>query len=204
MRDYDAATLAAFGTRAGIIARQLLWMTVKDRTTGDPVSFGLWNGEDHETITIAGQARDYYGAGTVLEVPDIVHEVGFKARNHRVTISPISPEVKVVLRTYDARFAPIEIHRALYDTETRNLVSEPHRVFKGWINGAPISRTAIPGRAKAELVLVSSARVLTRKLALKKSDESHRLRADDRFRRYADVAETAKTFWGEDKIETSS
>ena len=203
MRSYDANTLAALMSRAGIIARQLVWTTVRNRATGDPVSFGLWNGDDHETITIGGEARAYYGAGTILEVPDIIYEVGFSVRSHNLTLSPIAGEVKTILRTYDARFAPVEIHRALYNPATRQLVSEPHRVFKGWMNAPRISRSAVPGQAKATIALVSNARVLTRKLARKKSDESQKLRGGDRFRRHADVSNNVTTYWGELKIETA-
>ena len=45
--------------------------------------------------------------------------------------------------------------------------------------------------------MASQTRDLTRGLALKKSDESQKLRAGDRFRRYADVSGVPKTWWGQ-------
>lgn len=199
MRSYDTLTLAALTDRSGVIARQLLWIVAKNRSTGLDEQFGLWNGEDNEIITIGGQARTYYGAGSSLVIPSILTEIGIQVRTLRVKLSPISPEVGTVLRTYDPRFAPVQVHRALYDLNTRNIVSEPKRVFKGFINKVDLPTPAVDGEAECTLSLVSTARVLTNKLALKKSDESQKLRAGDRIRRYADVSNKVTSYWGENK-----
>ena len=46
------------------------------------------------------------------------------------------------------------------------------------------------------VTLVSAARELTRRLALKKSDESQRRRSGDQFRQYADVSGEVGVWWG--------
>lgn len=200
MRSFDIPTQTIMDSRAGIIARQLVWITAKNRSTGDPESIGFWNGEDHETITINGDARVYYGAGTTLQVPRVVTEIGVKVRTHRITFSSVAPEVQVALRQYDARLAPIEVHRVLLDLDSRNLVSEPHRVLKGWINKAPIPTKKPGDSAEMTIEMVTSARMLTRTLALLKSDESQKQRGGDRFRKYADISGDVQTYWGEEKL----
>ena len=53
------------------------------------------------------------------------------------------------------------------------------------------------GEGGVELRIASAARALTRKLELKRSDASHRLRSGDRFRRYAEISGSVSTAWGE-------
>ncbi|NOX39756.1 MAG: hypothetical protein GXP05_04380 [Alphaproteobacteria bacterium] len=199
MRTFDIPT-QAIHSRSGVIARQMIWITAKNRTTGAPETIGFWNGADHEVVTIGGVARTYYGAGTMLNVPRIITEIGVKVRTHRITFSSIAPEVQIALRQYDARFAPIEVHRVLLDLDTRALVSEPHRVLKGQINKHPIPTKKPGDSATLTLEIVTSARALTRTLALKKSDESQQLRGGDRFRKHADIAGEVITYWGEKKL----
>jgi len=124
-------------------------------------------------------------------------QTGLVVRMQRLTLSPLSPEVAQMLRGYDPRLAPVEIHRALFYPESRELVAEPRRVFKGWIDQAPITTPAIGGAAMAEVSLASAARALTIPLAAKKSDETQRRRGGDRFRRYADVSGQVEVWWGE-------
>jgi len=197
MRSFDASTLASLQDRTGIIARQLIWFSAKNRVSGAVETIGFWNGDDHVTLTIDSVERTYYGAGTTLKVPRIVTEVGIQARTHRITFSAVAAETLIALRQYDARLAPVEIHRALYDINSHSLVSAPHRVFKGWINNAPIPRKPPGEDASLVISLTSSARALTRNLALMKSDESQKLRGDDRFRKYADISGDVTTYWGE-------
>ncbi len=200
MRSYDAPTLAELTDRSGLISRQFLWLTAKNRDTGLPEPVGFWNGEDHEDITINAVVRTYYAAGAHLKIPSIITEVGVQVRTLRITMSPLSPEVATALRGYDARHAPVEIHRALYDKHTRTLISEPKQVFTGFLNKISIPTPETGGTATCTLSVVSSARSLTRKLALKKSDESQQLRAGDRLRKHADVSDTVTTYWGENKV----
>lgn len=200
MRNFDPSTLSTLQDRSGIIARQMIWFSAKNRTTGATETIGFWNGDDHVTLTIDGDERTYFGAGTTMRVPRIITEVGIQARTHRITFSAVAAETLIALRQYNARHAPVEIHRALYDINTRSLVSEPHRVFKGWINNAPIPRKPPGEDATLDISLTSSARALTRNLALMKSDESQKLRADDRFRKYADISGDVTTYWGEVKV----
>ena len=124
MRSYDAPTIAALQARGGIVARSLIWAVARNRSTGAAESLGLWTGADDRAFTISGSSRTYVGAGSVMEVPPLSAQSGLDVRMQRLSLSPISEAVATLIRTYDARFAAIEIHRALFDPITGLLVSD--------------------------------------------------------------------------------
>lgn len=197
MRSFDANTAAHISSATGFYARVLIWIIAKDRSTGAPTPLGLWNGDDVLSFTIGGVARTYYGAGALLGIDPIIYGSGTFVRTTRANLSPIAPEVAQVIRGYDPRLAPVEIHRALFDAETMALIAEPHRVFKGWIDEVRITTPEIGGDASCEVTMASAARALTRTLPLKKSDETQKLRGSDRFRRWADISALVDVYWGE-------
>lgn len=197
MRSYSAPTLAAFQDRTGLVARLLVWVVARNRGTGLPEALGLWTGLEARAFTIGGAARTYQGAGGLMNVPPIQMAGGLAVRMHRLALSPISQEVIDLVRTYDARFAPVEVHRALFDPVTGALVDEPHRLLKGFVDEVEETTPEAGGEAGLEVVVASSARLLTRRLALKRSDETQRLRGGDRFRRYVDVSGEVDVYWGE-------
>ena len=204
MRSFDTATSTHIGATTGFYARVLIWIVAKDRTTGTPTPLGLWNGDDALSFTIGGVARTYYGAGALLSVEPMVYGSGTLVRTTRANLSPIAPEVAQVIRGYEPRLAPVEIHRALFDVNTMALVAEPHRVFKGWIDGVRITTPEIGGEASCEVTMASAARALTRTLPLKKSDETQKLRGGDRFRRWADISALVDVYWGEGRAKAAT
>lgn len=199
MRSYDAATLAALQTRAGVRARILIWVVAKNRVSGLDETLGLWTGADDRSFTIGSETRLYAGAGSIMQIPAIKLQAGLSVRMQRMTLSPISTVVADLIETYQSRFAPIEIHRALFSTEDGALVAEPHRVWKGFIDEVEITRAESGGEATCEVTAASSARLLTRTLPLKRSDATQQLRSGDRFRRYVDVSGKVDVWWGEKK-----
>lgn len=199
MRSYDAATLAALQTRAGVCARILIWVVAKNRVSGLDEALGLWTGAEDRTFTIGAENRLYAGAGAIMQIPALKLQAGLSVRMQRMTLSPISTVVADLIETYQSRFAPIEIHRALFSTEDGALIAEPHRVWKGFIDEVEITRAETGGEATCEVTAASSARLLTRTLPLKKSDATQQLRSGDRFRAYVDVSGKVDVCWGEKK-----
>lgn len=197
MKTFDTVTQAYMDAQAGIAAAGLVWIEAKDRATGAPASIGLWSGPQDASISIGGVARTYLGAGEILGLPDIETDVGLAVREVRLQLSGIAPGVEAATRQYDARFAPVEIHRALFSIDTGALIADPVRVVKGWCERLSFETGPIGGSAVAELAVVSNARILTRTLATKKSDQSQRLRSGDRFRKYAEVTGQVGVWWGE-------
>lgn len=197
MRAFSTATGNYLSSVAAKDARSLLWIVAKNRDTGAPESIGFWNGDDHRTFTIGGQARTYYGAGALIAIPSITYQVGLVVRMQSVSVSAIAPEIQTALRGYEPRLAAVEIHRALFDPDSGALVDEPHRMFKGEINTVTFSVSAT-GEVGCEIELASQARSLTRTLTALRSDNALRGRhPGDRFFRYADVSGSVDVFWGE-------
>lgn len=198
MRDFTPILLAHLAERGARHAQVLIWIEAKDRATGAPATIGLWSGADHETFSINGQARDYYGAGTILKVPPIITERGMSVRTTRMEFSAVAPEVQEATRGYETRNAPFQMHIANFDPQTEQLIAEPHRVYKGIVAGLEFTRPPPGEQATCELSIVNSARALTRTLALRKSDASLRARSpNDAFRQYADVSGSIEVVWGE-------
>ena len=198
MQSFTETELAYLASGA-IMARRLLWITARNRTTGAAETLGLWDGDDHQDFVIGGQTRTYFGAGGLIGFEPLVAQVGLAVRVHTAHLSPLTPEVAQVLRGYEPRLAPVEIHRALFWPDSHNLVATPRRVFKGQIDHVQITTPEIGGTAVAEVQMVSVAASLTRSLALKKSDEAQKRRSGDRFRRYSDVSGAVDVWWGEER-----
>lgn len=197
MRDYGATTNTALTKTGGRVARLLVWVTAKDRSTGAAQSLGFWSGADDASFTIGGASRVYLGGGALLQLSPLVYRLGFEVQTQELVVSPLAPVISAAVRTYDLRFAPIEIHRALFDPLTRLLVAEPHRIFKGTVDAAPITVPEDGGTATCTMTLMTSARSLTKTLPMYKSDATQQRRGGDRFRRYIDVSGAVETVWGE-------
>ena len=95
--------------------------------------------------------------------------------------------------------ARVELHRALFDPATWNLVSTPHLVFAGRVDGAAVDDAAAGGEGGLSVEMISSAIDLTRTNPAMESDAQQRLRDGDRFRRYGDTAAQIETWWGQSR-----
>ncbi|MCJ8139350.1 hypothetical protein [Falsirhodobacter halotolerans] len=199
MRDIPAAIAAARAERAGIISHHLVWIEARDRATGNNATLGFWTGDDHQDFTIGGTVRTYYGAGVMAgkALPEFVQEIGVQVREHQLTFSGIAPEVELVVRGYDVRLAPCEIHRAEFSTEDERLLAPPIMVVDGEVSGVNITTPAEGGDAKIALSILSNAVMLTRSLPRKRSDESLRARRpNDPFLQYAKISGSNGDPWG--------
>ncbi len=198
MRDLGSATVSHLASRGGICARLLFWIAARNRTTGATETLGLWNGDDVRGIEVGGELRTYHGAGALLEVEPMVMQVGTQVRMQRVSLAPAAPEVLLAIMGYDARLAPVEIHRALFDPASGALIGTPHRVFKGTVDAVELPVPAAGTEGAVQITLASTSRALTRTLASRYSDASMQLRAGDRMFRYADISGAVPVFWGEE------
>lgn len=202
MRQFDSAQAAYRAARSGVEARHLVWVTARNRTTGEPETMGLWTGDDVREITVAGSPRTYFGAGAVIEIEPIRAAVGLDVRMQQVTLSPLTAEVEQLIRGYDTRLAPVEIHEAVFDPASGALVGQPFRIFKGWMNELQLPTPAEGQQTAATATLASAARALTRTVPAFRSDAAMRLRDPaDRFREYTDIAGEIGVWWGEKKVE---
>ncbi|MFN3971240.1 MAG: hypothetical protein ACK4L4_07700 [Gemmobacter sp.] len=197
MKDLDPALLSLLQARRGLIARLLFWVIPKDRTTGDPVPVGFTSSVTPMEVTIGAETRTYEAAGGLFRSAPIRAGAGLQVRMHTVSLAGITPEAELILRGYDPRLAPAELHRLVLDPETMAPAGPPQLLFRGWVDKVKMPTPEKGGAARVELTLASASRDLTRRLSLKKSDESQRLRdPDDRFRRWVDVSGEVDVFWG--------
>ena len=189
MRILDPASATYLAARTGVASRHMVHLVARNRATGAQEALGLWQGDDHLTIAIGGVNRTYYGAGGLIGVEPIRAGIGLEVRMLQIALSPLTPEVAQLLRGYDARLAPAEVHRALLSLETGQPIAEPIRVFRGWIDAVQIRTPEVGGTGEATVTLASAARGLTRALTLTRSDaEMRRRNAGDAFRSYSDIA----------------
>ena len=184
-------------TRGPIAAERLLWVQANNRNTGADDAMGLWTGQDDRTFNVGGVNREYHGAGSLLSVDAISSRAGLNVQMQTVALNVLTPEVEQLLRGYDTRQAPAEIHLALFDPDTDALQSIT-RVFRGWMDELTISAGAKGQNAVASAMLASSSRELTRTVQAYKSDESWRARSgdDDRFFRHAERSGSVAVYWG--------
>lgn len=193
--NWNASALTHLAARQGYAARWLLWVTPKDLLTGALVDFGIWSGDDHQTITVDGVPRLYYGAQGAFGVDPVKYGTGLSIRTQGVSLSGVSPEGEQLVRGYNLRLAAAELHLALLDPQSFAII-DIQRMFKGVVNRAPFSTPAIGGVSTISLELVSSLRGMTKMLGLRKSDESQKLRSADRFRRFGGLANAVSDPWG--------
>lgn len=197
MRVYDPETLARLQARTEVITRRLVWIEARNLATGQVEGLGLWSGEYDLSIDLEGAPRLYLGTGALLESEPITAGPGLDVRVHQLALAAIDPQVERLVKAYDTRFAPVQMHRALLEPGTMQIIGTPHRVFKGLVNSVDFPH--VPGNQQPSCVVevVSETRQLTRGLALKKSDKSQQERGGDRFRRYGDISGSVPVYWGE-------
>lgn len=197
MRVFSPATAAYLASRKPFMGHVLVWVTARHRTSGAVESIGFWTGADHQEFTIRGQTRLYYGAGSLLGIDPIRRQTGLKVRTQRITLSQIAPETEMLIRGYDPRHAPVELHRALFDPLTEELIDEPHELMSGFVDKAKVTTPAKGGAGNVAIEIASEARALTKPLSRYRSDATLRARsADDAFRQYATLAASVDVPWG--------
>lgn len=197
MRSYPTAIAEHIAARRPTIARQLIWVEAKEFGSGATQTLGLWDGEYTAQFVIDGEPRTYFAGGSILQLPEITGLVGLEVRTYSVVLSALTPEVQQLMRGYDVRLAPCEMHRVLFDPEApATMLGEPQRTFKGWIDGAQFNETK-DGDYVVDATLASNSRGLTVPLQMRRSDESYRLRLGDRIARYASVAGVIPIYFGE-------
>ena len=203
---YDVDTVAALESGA-IVLRDIL--TVKGKTAGGSAAeFVYWTGEDNVAVNVvpAGEttpvSRNALGGGTLLEVPAIVDAIGVEARSITFGLDHISVAAggpMDMVYGNNVRVARVEMHRALFDPATWNLVSTPVLMFSGRVDGAAVNDAAAGGEGGLSLEVVNSAIDLTKTNPAMESDEQQKRRSGDRFRRYGDTAAQIERWWGRAK-----
>lgn len=182
--------------RTGVMPRWLLWVGAKEFGTLASAPLGLWNGDDDLTFTINGAPRVYLGALSRFDVEPITYATGLNVRTQQVTLAANAPETEDLVRGFLIRLAPVELHLALLDPASTDLI-DVQPMFRGFVNRAPLSTPAQGGGDSVTIELVSRMRTMALPgPALKKTNQSHILRdATDDFRQYGATAGEIVTEW---------
>lgn len=197
MRNLPSEISSYLASNAGIVVRQLLWVEAKNRSTGEVETIGFWSGEDHIQFVIDGDTRTYYGSGQFIGFNELVVESSLTIRRLTATVVGITPEIETVLRNYDPKMAPTQVHLAFFSATTNNLLAPPVRVDKGWIDKFTIKTPIVNDKGEGSIQMMGNTRYLTRRLPFKRSDQTQKKRlAGDTF--YNDVTITGQvsTPWG--------
>lgn len=200
MRSYDPDVLAHLNAGDSVRPRRLVWITARRIATGATESLGLWDGDDDHDFVIGGVTREYRGAGGLLGMDDPIYETGLVVRRMNIWLTLAAPEVLAAAMDYDLRLAPVEVHRIFTDPHSHLPIAAPHRIWKGFADGAPSSRAGLgSGGKRLTLTVASAAMALTQTVPLYYSDEAMKARSGDRAFRYADVSGDVPVYWGEAK-----
>lgn len=183
----------------------LVLVSARDRSTGAVEQAGFWTGDRHRNFSLGADGTHlFYGAGSMLETPEIVYEAGLQVASFDIEFSPMTPEFVSIARVYDLRQQPFKMYEAYFSAETGKLIETPTRIYRGFSDGLNIVDGEESKESKGVLQVVSSARNLTRTLPGKCGDETLRLRGDDRIGRYANVAGAVTVIWGRKSPKTTT
>lgn len=203
MRTISAATQAALEAGA-LVPRDFIWLTVRDRATGDPVNFGAWSDLGNVTVPVIDPSngstvnRTYRGIGAILDISPVTLISGLTVQTVTITMNHIDDDVELALRGYDMTRAPVELHRGFIDPATMRLADAAIPRFSGFVDEAPVSTPPEGGEGALTLTCASHTQDLTRYSTAKRSDADQRRRsASDGFYRHAATVGGWKITWGQ-------
>lgn len=186
--------LAQYQARQGGMARWLLWIYARNRSTDTYEDVGFWNGDEDRTFTIGNVTRDYAGLSGNIDFGVVNHSIGLLVGEHTVSINGVSQQARLLIRNYDFTNADAEIHCAHFEPLSGNLIGID-RHLKGYVNEAPLSIGADRGAVTLSASFVTSVRDLTATPSMMKSDASQRLLNGDLIRRDATMTNVLDDPW---------
>lgn len=205
MRSLPPEILDALDSRR-LVARDFFWIIVKDRETGSPVTDGLWSGAGNVAAAVihpdTGQevARDWFGAGTLVQISDIPLVSNLTVQSVEIVLSQINDRINDLVRAYEVKQARVEIYRGLFDPQTRRMVAPAECRFVGFVDEITITTPDENGEGGVSLRCVSHTQEMTRANTDTRSaaTQVHRLEGDTFFEDAATVSEW-EVFWGSQK-----
>lgn len=202
---------ALIGARnAGLVPRQLIWVTGRHFTTGNLTSYGMWSGDDVVDIAVTdgttggAVSRTYFG-GVSLAISSIPRVADLTLYSVSITFSQIAPIAQEIARGLNLRMGRVEIHTAFLDTNSRLQADTAEIEFLGQIDGSPISTPGAGGDGSITLTAVSEAMaMLTRANPRLRSYEGQKRRQGDEFGRYANTVGHWHVQWGDDMSQPTA
>lgn len=194
-----------------LVARDFLWLVVRRRDNGAPVTEGLWSDVGNVSAQVidpdTGFAvlRDWYGAGSLVSIDDIPMVSNLSVQNVQISLNQIDDRINELIRLYDAKQARVEIFRGLFDPDSRQMVAPAECRFVGFVDQIEVKT---PSENEAGYVMLSCAshtQEMTRSNPDTRSDNSQKLRlANDNFFVDTSTAGEWEIFWGSEKGKVPS
>lgn len=189
-----------------LVARDFLWIIARDRNTNLPVTVGFWSDVDNATVlvldpdTLLPVYRNYYAAGGLIEINEIPAVSVIQVQDIEIKMSQLDELVQQAVRLYDIKQARVEIHRGLFDPDTRNLVAPALVRFVGVVNNLRISTASEGSDGGVYLSCVSHTQEMTRANPATRSNEDQKTRnSSDIFFQDTAVVGEWELDWGEIK-----
>ncbi len=210
MKSYPPNTVAALAARR-LMPRDFVTIWARDRGTGDLVRVGLYSDLSNVSALVidpetgAPVLRDFYGAGSLIQISDIPSIVGVSVETVTVTMSQLHDQVEAAIRLYDCTLARIEIHTGLLDPSSRKLVDPAEPVFVGFIDKIEVRTPSENEEGAAILTCASGTQELLRSNPATRSHADQQLRAPgDDFFKDAAVCGEWDHWWGDvKKVEST-
>lgn len=202
MRSLNGTAYAALQQRA-LKARTFLYIVAKTRDTGVPAPVGFWNDVGSvsapviDGITGATVTRDFFGSGRLIGIDDIPLTSDISVREISGSLSQIDQTTQNAVRLYEAKLAPVQIYRGIFDPSTNNLIDAAVCRFVGFIDRIEIVTPKKGEFGSINVTMVSQSREMTRANTDVRSDESQQARSPgDRFYKDVGVVADWEMFWG--------
>lgn len=189
-----------------LVARDFLWLVVRDRSTGAQVTDGLWSDVGNVTAQVINpdtglvDTRDWYGSGTLVEISDIPMVANLTVQNVSIRLSQIDDRIADLVRLYDAKQGRVEIYRGLFDPDSRQMVAPAECRFVGFIDQIEIKTPTENEEGSVTLICASHTQEMTRGNPDTRSDATQKLRSStDNFYQDTSTAGEWEVFWGSQK-----
>lgn len=191
--------------------RDFIWMVVRDRTTGNPVTDGTWsdigtgsfpvvNPDDGSTVY-----RTFVGSGTLIDVGDINIVSSLTVQTVTIKMSHLIDHVNDLIRTYDCKQGIIQIFRGLLNIETNELAAPAEIRFNGFIDEIEIETPSENNEGFIKVTAKSNTQEMSKYSTETRSHNSQvqRLATDEFYMDTAVVSEW-EHFWGKSsgKVDT--
>lgn len=202
MRSTTSEVVAALAERR-LVARDFLWIVVRSFETGDAVADGQWSDVGNITVDVVNPntggsvSRSYFGSGTLIQISDVPLVANLTVQTVAISMSQVSDRVQELVRAYDCKQAQVEIHRGLFDPDSRALVSPAECRFVGFVDTIEIKTPSENEAGSVILNCKSHSQELTRANSSTRSHADQQARLEgDTFFEDAPVVPLWELFWG--------
>lgn len=206
MRELTLENITALANRE-LVIRDFIWIVAKNRSTGADEAVGFWSDIENVTATVINPdtnsltSRSFYGAGGLISIADVPSTSNLQVQEVQITMSQLDEMVEQAFRLYETKQARIEIHRGLFDPNSRLMVSPAFPRFVGFINNIDF-RTGIENEdGGVRVTCVSHTQELIRANPSTRGheDQINLRQAGDRFFVDAAVVSDWELDWGDNQ-----